>query len=98
VAEAVQRKNSGKYKSYADAARILGVPGSSVYARASGRQTCTQAHEHEQLLSEVFQVGEVGLETVLTIYLPHSWILTWGSAVETTSPRGRIAVRKLLLN
>ena len=52
VVEAVQGKKSGKYKSYAEAARILGVPESTVYARASGRPTRIQAHEHEQLLSE----------------------------------------------
>ena len=51
VAEAVQGKISGKYKSYAEAARRLGVPESSVYARASGRQTRTEANEHAQLLS-----------------------------------------------
>src|SRR5438876_12460370 len=45
-------KKSGKYKSYAEAARILGVPKSTVYARASGRPTRIQAHEHEQLLSD----------------------------------------------
>src|SRR5438552_9772848 len=52
VAEAVPGGKSGKYKSYAEAARILGVPESTVYARASGRPTRIQAHEHEQLLSE----------------------------------------------
>ena len=51
VAEAVQGKISGKYKCYAEAARRLGVPESSVYARASGRQTRTEANEHAQLLS-----------------------------------------------
>jgi rubrerythrin len=52
VAEVVEGKNSEKYKSYAEVACILGVPESSVYARASGYQTRTQADEHEQLLSE----------------------------------------------
>src|SRR5579862_760602 len=51
VAEAIQGKLSGKYESYAEAARRLGVPESSVYVRASGRQTRTEANEYNQLLS-----------------------------------------------
>ena len=47
VAEAVPGKKSGKYKSYAEAARILGVPESAIYARASGSPTRIQGHEHE---------------------------------------------------
>ena len=51
MAEAVQGKILGKYKSYAEAARRLGVPESSVYTCASGPQTRTEANEHAQLLS-----------------------------------------------
>ena len=47
VAEAVPGKKSGKYKSYAEAARILGVPESAIYARASGSPTRIQGNEHE---------------------------------------------------
>ena len=51
VAEALQGKESGKYKSYAEAAHSLGVPPSTVYACAKGCPTHTQAHEPKQLLS-----------------------------------------------
>jgi hypothetical protein len=52
IEEAIQGKQDGKYKTYAEAALILKVPQATLYARASGRRTRIQAHEHEQLLSE----------------------------------------------
>jgi len=51
IKEAFMGVNSGRFKSKRDAAKQLGIPQATLYHRAAGRLTRTQAHEDMQILS-----------------------------------------------
>ena len=51
IQDALEGVKSGQFKSYAEAARVLHIPKSTLCHRAKGRQTRIESHEDLQLLS-----------------------------------------------